>query len=282
MKKFVTRFLSGLLVGFVGFLGLQSPEARAADDNFIVVASTTSTQNSGLFDHILPMFTEETGIEARVVAVGTGQAIRLAEAGDADVLLVHHRPSEEKFVAEGFGVERFDVMYNDFVVVGPAEDPAGIRGMKDVAGALTKVAGSQSVFVSRGDDSGTHKKEMGLWGAAGVDAQGASGSWYRESGSGMGATLNTAAAMSGYALTDRGTWLSFKNRGGLEVLVEGDERLFNPYGVILVSEKKHPAVKTAQGQKFVDWLVSPTGQAAIADFKVNGEQLFKPNAVPRS
>jgi tungstate transport system substrate-binding protein len=282
MKKFVTRFLSALLVGLGGFLGMQSPDARAADDNFIVVASTTSTQNSGLFDSILPKFTEQTGIEVRVVAVGTGQAIRLAEAGDADVLLVHHRPSEEKFVAEGFGVERFDVMYNDFVVVGPADDPAGIRGMKDVAGALTKVAGSQSVFVSRGDDSGTHKMDVGLWREAGVDAAGASGSWYRESGSGMGATLNTAAAMSGYALTDRGTWLSFKNRGGLEVLVEGDERLFNPYGVILVSEKKHPAVKTAQGQKFVDWLVSPTGQAAIADFKVNGEQLFKPNAVPRS
>lgn len=282
MRKFVIGLLSTLLVGFAGIMGLQVSETEAADDNFIVVASTTSTQNSGLFDHILPKFTEETGIEVRVVAVGTGQAIRLARAGDADVLLVHHRPSEEKFVAEGFGVERHDVMYNDFVVVGPKDDPAGIAGMKDVAAALSKVAGEEAVFVSRGDDSGTHKKEMGLWRDAGVDAAEASGSWYRESGSGMGATLNTAAAMSGYALTDRGTWLSFKNRDDLEILVEGDERLFNPYGVILVDEKKHASVKTEQGQKFVDWLVSPTGQSAIAEFKVNGEQLFKPNAVPQS
>ncbi len=282
MKKFAVGFVSTVLVGVAGFLGLHVPEARAADDDFIVVASTTSTQNSGLFDHILPKFTEETGVNVRVVAVGTGQAIRLARAGDADVLFVHHRPSEDKFVAEGFGVERFDVMYNDFVVVGPKEDPAGVAGMKDVAEALAKVAASKAVFVSRGDDSGTHKKEMGLWRDAGVDAAEASGSWYRESGSGMGATLNTAAAMSGYALTDRGTWLSFKNRGNLEVLVEGDERLFNPYGVIRVNEKKHPQVKTELGQKFVDWLVSPTGQAAIAEFKVNGEQLFKPNALPRS
>ena len=282
MKKLALGILSTLLVGFAGLAGLQAPDARAADNNFIVVASTTSTQNSGLFDHILPKFTEETGIEVRVVAVGTGQAIRLAQNGDADVLLVHHRPSEEKFVAEGFGVERFDVMYNDFVVVGPKDDPAGIKGMTDVAKALAKVAGSEAVFVSRGDDSGTHKKELGLWRDAGVDAAAASGSWYRESGSGMGATLNTAAAMSGYALSDRGTWLSFKNPGNLEDLVEGDERLFNPYGVILVNEKKHPHVKTEQGQKFVDWLVSPTGQAAIAEFKVNGEQLFKPNALPRT
>ncbi len=200
-----------------------------------------------------------------MVAVGTGQAIRLARSGDADVLLVHHRPSEEKFVAEGFGVERLDVMYNDFVLVGPKDDPAAIKGMTDVAKALAKVAESEAVFVSRGDDSGTHKKEMGLWRAAGVDAAAASGSWYRESGSGMGATLNTAAAMSGYALSDRGTWLSFKNRGDLEILVASDERLFNPYGVIVVNEKKHPHVKTALGQAFVDWLVSPDGQAAIAD-----------------
>lgn len=282
MKKLVLGFVSAVLLGFGGVLGLQAPDAQAADDNFIVVASTTSTQNSGLFDYILPKFTEESGIEVRVVAVGTGQAIRLARAGDADVLLVHHRPSEEKFVAEGFGVERFDVMYNDFVVVGPKDDPAGIAGMSDVSGALAKVAEREAVFVSRGDDSGTHKKELGLWRDAGVDAAKSSGSWYRESGSGMGATLNTAAAMSGYALTDRGTWLSYKNRGNLEILVEGDERLFNPYGVILVDEKKHPSVKADQGQKFVDWLVSPAGQAAIAEFKVNGEQLFKPNAVPRS
>jgi len=282
MKKFIFGFVLTILAGVFGLLGSQSLNAQSADEKFIVVASTTSTQNSGLFDYILPKFTEETGIEVRVVAVGTGQAIRLARAGDADVLFVHHRPSEEKFVADGFGVKRHDVMYNDFVVIGPKDDPAGIRGMKDVAKALAKVADSKSVFVSRGDDSGTHKKEQGLWRDADVDAAGASGSWYRESGSGMGATLNTAAAMSGYALSDRGTWLSFKNRGDLEVLVEGDERLFNPYGVILVNEKKYPHVKTAQGQKFIDWLVSPDGQAAIAEFKIGGEQLFQPNATPSS
>lgn len=286
MKKFALSFVSAVLAGVPSIVGMQPGDARADDerhdDEYIVVASTTSTQNSGLFDSILPKFTADTGIEVRVVAVGTGQAIRMARGGDADVLLVHHRPSEEKFVAEGFGVERLDVMYNDFVLVGPKDDPAGVKGMTDVANALEEIAGSESVFVSRGDDSGTHRKELGLWNAAGVDAAAASGSWYRESGSGMGATLNTAAAMSGYALSDRGTWLSFKNRGDLEVLVEGDERLFNPYGVILVSEKKHPHVKAALGQQFVDWLVSPTGQAAIADFKVEGEPLFKPNAVPRS
>lgn len=282
MKKFALGFLWVVLAGITGLVGPQTPAAQAADDSFIVVASTTSTQNSGLFDYILPKFTEETGIEVRVVAVGTGQAIRLARAGDADVLFVHHRPSEEAFVAEGFGVERFDVMYNDFVVVGPKDDPAGIAGMTDVAEALAKVAKDKAAFVSRGDDSGTHKKELSLWRDAGVDVAGASGTWYRESGSGMGATLNTAAAMSGYALTDRGTWLSFKNRGNLEIVVEGDERLFNPYGVILVNAKKYPQVKTKEGQAFVDWLISPAGQSAIAEFKVNGEQLFKPNAVPRT
>ena len=254
------------------------PTASTAE-TFIIVASTTSTKNSGLFDHILPLFEKKTGIQVRVVAVGTGQAIRLAQNGDADVLLVHHRPSEEKFVAEGFGVKRFDVMYNDFVVVGPDGDPARIAGMTDAAKALQKIARAQAPFVSRGDDSGTHKKELGLWRAAGVDVVQASGSWYRETGSGMGATLNTASAMQAYALADRGTWLSFKNRAGLRVLVEGDERLFNPYGVILVNPERHPHVKADLGRKFIAWLISPAGQAAIGAFRVNGELLFKPNAM---
>ncbi|MCB2100794.1 MAG: substrate-binding domain-containing protein [Rhodobacterales bacterium] len=256
---------------------LVTPTAQAAD-RFITVASTTSTQNSGLFGFILPKFQAATGIEVRVVAVGTGKAIRMAQDGDADVLFVHHRPSEEKFVAEGFGVKRFDVMYNDFVIVGPQADPAGIKGGKDAAAAMKTIADAKAPFASRGDDSGTHKKEKGLWKAAGVDAAAASGTWYRETGSGMGATLNTAVAMNAYALTDRGTWLSFKNRGDLVVVVEGDPRLFNPYGVILVSAKKHPHVKSADGQAFIDWLVSKDGQQAIADFKVGGEQLFTPSA----
>ena len=253
------------------------PTASAAE-KFIIVASTTSTKNSGLFDHILPLFEKKTGIQVRVVAVGTGQAIRLARNGDTDVLFVHHRPSEEKFVADGFGVRRFGVMYNDFVIAGPKDDPARIAGMGDAAKALEKIAGARAPFVSRGDDSGTHKKELALWRAAGVDVVQASGSWYRETGSGMGATLNTASAMQAYALADRGTWLSFKNRAGLRVLVEGDKRLFNPYGVILVNPKKHPHVKAALGREFIAWLISPEGQAAIGTFKVNGQVLFKPNA----
>ncbi|MCP5374230.1 MAG: extracellular solute-binding protein [Hyphomicrobiales bacterium] len=257
--------------------GLLGGSAAAAE-KFITVASTTSTQNSGLFGHILPMFTKKTGIEVRVVAVGTGQAIRLAERGDADVLFVHHRPSEEKFVKAGFGVKRFDVMYNDFVMVGPKADPAGVRGMKDAAAALAKIAGAKAAFASRGDNSGTHKKEMGLWKAAGIDAKAASGAWYRETGSGMGATLNAAAGMGAYALTDRGTWIAFANKGDLQIVVEGDKALFNPYGVILVNKAKHPHVKTAEGQAFIDWLVSPEGQGAIAGYKRNGEQLFYPNA----
>ncbi len=249
-----------------------------AAERFITVASTTSTKNSGLFDHILPLFEEKTGIQVRVVAVGTGQAIRLARNGDADVLFVHHRPSEEKFVADGFGVQRFRVMVNDFVIAGPKDDPARIAHMTDAAAALKKIAGARAPFVSRGDDSGTHKKELGLWRAAGVDVVQASGSWYRETGSGMGATLNTASAMQGYALADRGTWLSFGNRAGMRVLVEGDRRLFNPYGVILVNPERHPHVKADLGQAFIDWLVSPEGQAAIGAFRINGEVLFKPNA----
>ncbi len=249
-----------------------------AAERFITVASTTSTENSGLFDHLLPAFQAKTGIEARVVAVGTGQAIKLAQHGDADVLFVHHKPSEEKFVAEGYGVKRFEVMYNDFVIVGPKADPAGVRGSHDAAGALRAIAAAKANFASRGDDSGTHKVEQSLWKAAGVDAAAASGQWYRETGSGMGATLNAAAGMGAYALTDRATWISFKNKADLELVVEGDKRLFNQYGVILVNPGKFPHVKAAAGQAFVDWLIGPDGQKTIADFHVAGQQLFFPNA----
>lgn len=278
------QFMTRLIAGFALALGLALPAAAAEngamkEKPFIVVASTTSTANSGLFSYMLPQFEAKTGIQVRVVAVGTGQAIRLAKNGDADVLLVHHRPSEEKFIAEGYGVKRFDVMYNDFVVVGPKADPAGIKGGNDVVAALKKIAASKAPFASRGDDSGTHKKERGLWKAAGVDIAAASGSWYRETGSGMGATLNTAAAMDAYALTDRGTWLSFKNRKNLDIVAEGDKRLFNPYGVMLVNPKKHPHVKAALGQQFIDWLVGPEGQKAVGDFRINGKILFKPNAM---
>ena len=254
--------------------------AAGAGERFIIVQSTTSTEQSGLFGHLLPLFQAKTGIEVRVVAVGTGQAIRNARNGDGDVLLVHSKPDEEQFVADGEGVKRFDVMYNDFVVVGPKSDPAQVAGMTDVTAALGRIAAAASPFVSRGDDSGTHKAELKLWQAAGVDAKAASGTWYRETGSGMGPTLNTAAGMNGYALTDRGTWLSFQNRGDLAILVQGDGRLFNQYGVILVNPDKHPNVKADLGQEFVDWLVGPEGQQAIADYKINGEQLFFPNAHP--
>jgi tungstate transport system substrate-binding protein len=251
--------------------------AQAAD-KFITVASTTSTANSGLFDSILPMFEKKAGIQVRVVAVGTGQAIRQAKNGDADVLFVHHKPSEEAFVSEGYGVKRSDVMYNDFVVCGPKSDPAGVAGMKDAPAALKKIAAAKAAFTSRGDDSGTHKKELGLWKEAGIDIAAHSGTWYREVGSGMGATLNTAVGMDAYVLADRGTWLSFKNRGNLDVVVEGDARLFNQYGIILVDPKKHAHVKADLGQAFIDWVLSADGQSAIGDFKINGEQLFKPNA----
>lgn len=249
-----------------------------AAERFITVASTTSTENSGLFGSLLPKFQQETGIEVRVVAVGTGQAIKNAERGDADVLFVHHKPSEETFVAQGFGVNRRDVMYNDFIVVGPQDDPAGIKGNADVVAALGQIAAKQAPFVSRGDDSGTHKLELSLWEAAGVDVKRASGSWYREAGSGMGATLNTASGLNGYTISDRGTWSSFKNKGSLVPLVEGDSRLFNQYGVILVNPAKHPHVKAKEAQAFIDWLVSDRGQQAIADFRIGGEQLFFPNA----
>jgi tungstate transport system substrate-binding protein len=252
-------------------------EARA-EAPVITLASTTSTENSGLFAHLLPRFTEATGIAVRVVAVGTGQALRVARNGDADVLLVHHRPSEEAFVAEGYGVRRHDVMYNDFVLVGPRADPAGVRGRTDAAQALAQIAGARAPFASRGDDSGTHKKELGLWTAAGLDPSATGGAWYRETGSGMGAALNAAAAMGAYALTDRATWLAFRNKGDLEVLVEGDQRLFNPYGAILVNPARHPHVHAREGQAFIDWLVSDQGQAAIAAYRLDGRQLFFPNA----
>ncbi|MPY75829.1 MAG: sulfate transporter [Alphaproteobacteria bacterium] len=258
-------------------LSALSPNDTAAAEKFIIVQSTTSTQNSGLFDFILPKFTKKTGIEVRVVAVGTGQAIKNAANGDGDVLLVHAKPAEEKFVAAGEGVKRFDVMYNDFIIVGPEKDPAGVAGMKDVKAALKKIAGAQAPFASRGDDSGTHKKEQSLWKATGVDVAKASGGWYRETGSGMGATLNTAVGMGAYALTDRATWIAFKNKGNFKIAVEGDKDLFNQYGVILVNPKKHGNVKATEGQAFIDWLIGAEGQAAIAAYKRNGEQLFFPN-----
>lgn len=262
---------------FAVALGLTAALPAFAQD-FIIVQSTTSTQNSGLLDAILPAFEEKTGIDVRVVAVGTGQALKNAANGDGDVLLVHAKPAEEKFVADGYGVERFDVMYNDFVILGPKDDPAGIRGLKDAPEALKKIAASKAVFASRGDDSGTHKKEKALWTQAGVDAAQSSGSWYRETGSGMGATLNAASGMNAYTITDRATWLAFENKGDLEVLTEGDDRLFNQYGVILVNPEKHPSVKANSGQQFIDWLTGPDGQKAIAGFTVSGKQLFFPNA----
>ena len=249
-----------------------------AAERFITVASTTSTENSGLFGFILPKFQQATGIEVRVVAVGTGQAIKNAERGDADVLFVHHQPSEEQFVAQGFGVKRYDVMYNDYVLLGPQTDPAGLKGTKDIVAALSRIAATAAPFVSRGDDSGTHKLELSLWEAAGIDVKKASGSWYREAGSGMGATLNTASGLDAYTISDRGTWISFKNRGRLTLVVEGDPRLFNQYGVIPVNPAKHPHVKARDGQAFTDWLISDQGQKAIADFRVEGQQLFFPNA----
>jgi len=262
-------------------LALAVPVSRAADD-FIIVQSTTSTQNSGLFEHILPLFTKKTGIEVRVVAVGTGQALKNAEKGDGDVVLVHSEPDEEKFVARGWGVKRYPVMYNDFIIVGPAADPAKIGGLRQAPEALKKIAEAQAPFASRADDSGTHKAELKLWKQAGVDPKASSGSWYLETGSGMGATLNTAVGKQAYALTDRGTWLAFANRDDFKVLVEGDDKLFNQYGVILVNPAKHPNVKAKEGQAFIDWLTGPEGQSAIASYKIDGQQLFFPNARPQS
>lgn len=251
--------------------------AGIAQAETIRLASTTSTQNSGLLDWLLPQFEAETGIRVEVIAVGTGQALRIARNGDADVLLVHHRPSEDAFVAEGWGVGRRDVMYNDFVLVGPSADPAGIGGMDKAAGALAAIAAREAVFVSRGDDSGTHLRERELWAAAGIAP---AGGWYRETGAGMGTTLNIAVAMDAYVLTDRGTWITFGNKGDLEMLVSGDPALFNPYGVILVNPERHPHVKAAAGQALIDWLVSAHGQRLIGAFQIEGRQAFCPVAVP--
>jgi tungstate transport system substrate-binding protein len=249
-----------------------------AADQFITVASTTSTEQSGLFAHILPEFTKSTGIEVRVVALGTGQALDMGRRGDADVVFVHDREAEEKFVADGYGVKRFDVMYNDFVLAGPGSDPAKVKGKKDIAAAFRNIAQTKATFVSRADRSGTHAAELRVWKAAGIDIAVAKGPWYKETGSGMGPALNTASSMNGYILTDRGTWLSFKNRQDLSVLVEGDTRLFNQYGVMLVNPAKAPTVKVDAGQRFIDWLISPAGQNAIASFKIDDQQLFYPSA----
>ncbi|MEE7458897.1 tungsten ABC transporter substrate-binding protein [Methylorubrum populi] len=267
---------SFLTLGLLAALGAASSPVRAEPAS-IVVASTTSTEQSGLFKHILPLFKAKSGIEVKVVALGTGQALDAARRGDADVVLVHDRPAEEKFVAEGFAKARQDVMYNDFVVIGPKADPAGIKG-GSVEEAFRKLAAAKAPFVSRGDRSGTHSAELRSWKEAGVDLASARGDWYRDVGQGMGPALNTASALGAYILADRGTWLSFKNRGDLTILVEGDARLFNPYGVMLVNPDKHPTVKVKEGQAFIDWLVSPEGQAAIADYKIGGEQLFFPSA----
>jgi tungstate transport system substrate-binding protein len=267
------RTALGAFAGLMLCLG-----SAAAEDKFIVVASTTSTEQSGLFGHLLPAFEKDTGIQVRVVAQGTGQALDTARRGDADVVFVHDQPAEEKFVAAGFGVVRHPVMYNDFVLVGPKSDPARIAGGRDILEAMRKIAAAQAPFVSRGDKSGTNAAELRYWKDAGVDLATKKGPWYRDTGSGMGPTLNTASSMNGYVLTDRGTWLAFKNRGDLAILVEGDRRLFNQYGVILVNPARHPHVKKELGQQFIDWVVGPKGQAAIASYKVGGEQLFFPNA----
>jgi tungstate transport system substrate-binding protein len=249
-----------------------------AQQRYIVVASTSSTEQSGLFAHLLPAFTKKTGIEVRVVALGTGQALDTGRRGDADVVFVHDRTAEDKFIAEGWGIDRRGVMYNDFVIIGPKSDPAKIAGSKDVARALASIAAAQAPFVSRGDKSGTHAAELRYWKDAGVDLATRKASWYRETGSGMGPSLNTASSMNAYLLADRGTWLNFRNRGELAILVEGDQKLFNPYGVMLVNPARHPHVKNADGLAFIDWLTSPEGQAAIAGYRIGGEQLFFPDA----
>lgn len=268
---------AGLFLGLAGSTFAQAPAAPAGE-RFITVASTTSTQDSGLFNHILPLFKAKTGIEVRVISQGTGQALDTARRGDADVVFVHARAQELKFVEEGFSTERRPVMYNDFVLIGPKSDPAGVAGSKDIVAALKKIQEKAAPFVSRGDKSGTHAAELNLWKVAGVDIAAQKGPWYREIGQGMGAALNTSGAMGAYVLSDRATWISFKNRGDLVISVEGDQRLFNQYGVMSVNPAKHPHVKFADGKLFADWLTSPEGQKAIADYKIDGQQLFFPNA----
>jgi tungstate transport system substrate-binding protein len=264
-----------MLTALCGFtLGL-SPALSA--DRSIVVASTTSTQDSGLFGHLLPLFTAKTGIAVKVIAQGTGQALDTARRGDADVVFVHAKAQEETFLAEGFGVKRFDVMYNDFVLIGPKTDPAGVKG-KNIESALKAIQAKEAPFISRGDRSGTHTAELALWKQAGIDIEAGKGPWYRAIGQGMGAALNIASALQAYVLSDRGTWISFRNRGDLDILVEGDKHLFNQYGVMLVNPEKHPTVKKEDGQVFVDWLISLEGQAAIAAYKIDGQQLFFPDA----
>lgn len=265
-----------LVIAFIAAFTTSS----LAQDRSIVVASTTSTQDSGLFGHILPRFKEKTGIEVKLVAQGTGQALDTARRGDADVVFVHAKAQEERFVGDGFGVRRFDVMYNDFVLIGPQADPAGVKGTQDITAALRKIVDAKAPFISRGDNSGTHIAELNLWKAANLDLRQAKGSWYRDIGQGMGPALNTASASDAYVLSDRATWLSFKNRGNLTIVVEGDQRLFNQYGIVLVNPAKHPHVKQELGQAFVDWITGPEGQAAIAGHKISGEQLFFPNAIP--
>ncbi len=256
-------------------LAAQLAVSAGAQDDYITVASTTSTEQSGLFGHILPIFEEATGIEVRVIAQGTGQALETGRRGDADVVFVHAEPAEIQFVEEGYGVERFPVMYNDFIIVGPADDPAGLSGGRNAVAAFSAIAESEAAFASRGDDSGTHQAEQAIWAEAGIEPEGA---WYREVGSGMGPTLNTAAEMPAYTLADRGTWISFENRRDLEIVVEGDDRLFNQYGVILVNPERHDHVKAEAGQAFIDWLISAEGQQAIGSYELRGEQLFFPNA----
>ena len=265
-----------LSVVLAAVVAAVAPAASA--QKFITVASTTSTEQSGMFKHLLPAFTKKTGIEVRVVALGTGQALDLARRGDADVVFVHARSAEEKFIAEGHGVKRQPVMYNDFVLIGPKSDPAKVAGGKDITEALKKIKAAQAPFVSRGDRSGTHIAELALWKQAGIDIAADKGLWYRDTGQGMGPALNSASSMNAYILSDRATWLAFKNRGDLAILVEGDKRLFNQYGVILVNPEKHPSVKKEMGQAFIDWLVSPEGQKTIADYRIGPDQLFYPNA----
>ena len=276
MLRALRRIGTSCLPCFVLAALLWVQHASGAEQRFITVASTTSTQDSGLFGHILPLFATATGIEVRVIAVGTGQAVRLAERGDADVLLVHHRASEEEFVKNGYGVQRIEVMYNDFVLVGPCADPAATKGLGDIVAALQRVAQARAVFLSRGDDSGTHKLEQKLWETANIDVRGASGTWYRQTGSGMGATLNTANGLGAYTIADRATWMSFGNKSELCLLAEGDPRLFNVYGVILVNPSRHPHVKAEDGQAFIDWLTSVEGQRAIAGFLIDGQPVFFP------
>ena len=265
-----------ILAGLMLLSGMMA--SGHAAERFITVASTTSTEQSGLFGYLLPIFEKKSGIQVRVVALGTGQALDVARRGDADVVFVHDKAAEEKFLKEGYGVQRFDVMYNDFILVGPESDPAKVTGGKDIVEALKKISAARAPFASRGDRSGTHAAELRLWKMANIDPATGKGSWYRETGSGMGPTLNTASAMNAYALSDRGTWLNFRNRGDLVIVVQGDKRLFNQYGVMLVNPAKHPHVKKELGQAFIDWLVSPAGQQAIAGYKIGGEQLFFPNA----